>query len=182
MDNTCANDAALWEATVNRARRELATLPPAERAWLSRQVSRIGRLQQRLDRLFHALNGPQLCALCSGDCCGCAKHHATLTNVLGYLLASVEPPAPDFSSTCPFLSELGCRLPAAHRPFNCIIFFCEALDGRLSDSQRYTVTRTEAVLRATYQAVADRCPGASLRGLLMASARAGSRSLLMRAA
>lgn len=182
MDDTSANDAALWEATVARARRELAALPAAERAWLARQVSRIGRLQQRLDRLFHALDGPQLCAFCSGGCCGCAKHHATLTNLLGYLLASAAPPVPDFSSTCPFLGERGCRLPAAHRPFNCIIFFCETLDGRLSDSQRQRVARTEAALRATYQAVADRCPGASLRGLLMAAARAGSRPLLVRAA
>jgi hypothetical protein len=182
MDDTSATDAALWAATVARARRELAALPAAERAWLARQVSRISRLQQRLDRLFHALNGPQLCAICSGGCCGCAKHHATLTNLLGYLLTGTEPPSPDFGSACPFLGERGCRLPAAHRPFNCIIFFCEALDGRLSAPQRHTVVRTETVLRATYQAVADRCPGASLRGLLMAATRAGNRPLLVRAA
>jgi hypothetical protein len=182
MDDTSATDAALWAATVARARREVAALPAGERAWLARQVSRIGRHQQRLDQLFHALDGPQLCARCSGGCCGSAKHHATLTNLLGYLLASAEPPAPDFSSTCPFLGEHGCRLPAAHRPFNCIIFLCEPLDSQLSDSQRHRVARTEAVLRATYQAVADRHPGASLRGLLMAAARAGRRSLLVRAA
>ena len=182
MDNDRASDAALWTATVARARRELTALPAAERDWLARQVRRIGRLQHRLDRLYHALDGPQLCALCSGGCCGCAKHHATLTNLLGYLLANAEPPAPDFSRTCPFLGERGCRLPAAHRPFNCIIFFCETLDGRLSDSQRHRMARTEAVLRATYQAIAVRHPGASLRGLLMAAARTGHRPLLVRAA
>jgi hypothetical protein len=182
MDASSANDAALWEATVARARREVAALPVAERAWLARQVNRIGRLQQRLDRLFHALDGPRLCALCSGGCCGCAKHHTTLTNLLGYLLRGTEPPVPDFSRTCPFLGERGCRLPAAHRPFNCIIFFCETLDGRLSHAQRHRVTRTEAVLRATYQAIAVRHPGASLRGLLMAAARTGHRPLLVRAA
>ena len=180
MLDKIATDSALWTATLVRARCELAALPATEREWLAVQVARIGSLQGDLDRLFQIIGGPELCAGCRGGCCGGAKHHATLPNLLGYLLNGEEPPWPDFSRTCPFLGHCGCRLPAARRPFNCIIFLCETLDGRLTGGQRQLFVRTEEQLRAAYEAVAARCPGASLRGLLLAAARVGDRPLLPR--
>jgi hypothetical protein len=178
MADTMTTDGALWVATLGRARSELANLPAPERNWLAVQVARIGRLQEELDRLFDAIGGPKLCTSCLGGCCHGAKHHATLTNLLGYLLSGEEPPWPDFTQTCPFLGRCGCRLPAARRPFNCIIFLCDALDGRLTGEQRQLFVRTEGQLRTAYQAVAARCPGASLHGLLLAAARVGDRPLL----
>ena len=182
MPDIVGNDAALWAATVERASHELAALSIDEREWLSGRIARIGRFQETLDRLFREVGGPTECAGCHGGCCGCARHHATLTNLFGYLLADNAPPTPDFTRPCPFLGELGCRLPVPHRPFNCIIFLCEVLDQRLTESQRAEFTRIENALRATYLEIAARHPGASLRGLLMASARTGHGSLLTRAA
>lgn len=179
MNTTSDADAALWATTLVRVRNELAKLPLADRAWLAAQVSRIGELQVELDRLFRGADGPASCAACLGGCCGGARHHVTLTNLLGYLLAGEEPPAPDFSLICPQLGEDGCRLPAEHRPFNCIIFLCERIDGSLTDAQRTAFSGIEDELRTAYHAVAERCPGASLRGLLLAAARVGSRPLLM---
>jgi hypothetical protein len=178
MNATIAADTALWADTLARTRRELAELPVAEHLWLAAQVVRIAALQRDLDRLFRAGDGPAVCAACRGGCCSRAKHHATLTNLLGYLLHHEEPPPPDFSRPCPFLGPAGCGLPVERRPFNCIIFFCEALDERLTDQQRAELTRIEHDLRAGYDAIAARCPGASLRGLLIAAARLGDRPLL----
>jgi hypothetical protein len=178
MTDTMTTDGTLWVATLARARGELAHLPASRRHWLAVQIARIGTLQEELDRLFVAIGGPQLCTACLGGCCGGAKHHVTLANLLGYLLNGEEPPWPEFSRTCPFLGSCGCRLPAARRPFNCIIFLCETLDGRLSSEQRRLFVRTERQLRAVYEAIAARCPGASLRGLLLAGARVGERPLL----
>jgi hypothetical protein len=180
MTDTMTTDGALWVATLARARSELANLPAAERNWLAVQVASIGRLQEELDCLFDAIGGPELCTSCLGGCCSGAKHHATLTNLLGYLLSGEEPPWPDFTQTCPFLGRCGCRLTAARRPFNCIIFLCEALDRRLTSEQRQLFVSTEGQLRATYEAVAACCPGASMRGLLLAAARVGDRPLLPR--
>jgi hypothetical protein len=182
MSDAGSSDAALWTATVERARRELAALPIGELDWLAAQVDRIGHLQETLARLFREVGGPATCAGCHGGCCGHARHHATLTNLLGYLLAGREPPRPDFTRTCPFLDERGCRLPVPHRPFNCIIFLCEELDQRLTEPQRQAFGRAESALRAAYTALADHCPGASLRGLLVTAARIGDRPLLTRAA
>jgi hypothetical protein len=180
MNDSSSSDADLWAATVSRARAELNALPVSEQSWLAAQVSRIGELQTELDLLFCTISGPTVCSDCLGVCCSLAKHHATLTNILGYLLAGEEPPTPDFALPCPFLGAQGCRLPVARRPFNCIIFLCDMVDRRLSSDQRIAFAEIEAGLRDVYQAIADRCPGASLRGLLIAAARVGHRPLLQR--
>ena len=161
-----------------RVRLELAELPADQRAWLTGQVERIGALQEELDRLFRAIDGPKICTDCLGGCCSRAKHHLTLTNVLASLLAGEEPPQPDFALACPMLGPHGCRLPVGRRPFNCIIFLCDALDRELTGAQREDFARVELTLRSTYEAIAARCPGASLRGLLIAAARLEERPLL----
>lgn len=180
MNATIASDAAVWATTLSRVQRELTDLTIAERDWLAAQVRRIGALQAEHDRLFRVVGGPAACTDCLGGCCSRAKHHVTLTNLLGYLFAGEEPPLPDFSLACPLLSAQGCRLPVERRPFNCIIFLCDRIDDRLTDEQRLAFAGIEAELRNAYHAVAERCPGASLRGLLIAVARVGDRPLLTR--
>lgn len=180
MDETISSDAALWAATLTRVRRELEELPATERDWLALQSARIGALQVELDQLFRSLDGPGVCATCLGECCRLARHHATLTNLLSYLLAGEEPPRPDYALTCPYLGPQGCRLPVSYRPFACVIFLCEALDARLTGPSRNTYEELEKELRGIYEAVAARCPGASLRGLLISAARVGDNPLLIR--
>ena len=177
MFDTHSTDSALWAATLVRTRRELAELPAGEHGWLAAQVARIGARQTELDGLFREIDGPALCADCLGGCCQ-ARHHVTLTNLLGCLLAGQEPPAPDFAPGCPMLGAQGCRLPAAHRPFNCVIFLCDEVDRHLTQAQRDRFATIEAELRRSYHEVAERCPGASLRGLLIAAARVGENPLL----
>jgi len=167
---------------MHRVRRELAELPVDQRSWLAVQVEQIGALQGELDRLFRAIDGPKICTDCLGGCCSRAKHHLTLTNVLACLLAGAEPPQPDFTLPCPMLGPHGCRLPVEQRPFNCIIFLCEALDRELTETQRKAFARAEATLRNTYEAIAECCPGSSLRGLLIAAERCGDRPLLTNSA
>jgi hypothetical protein len=178
MFDTPSSDTALWAATLARIRRELAALPVGERRRLAVQVDRIGALQTELDGLFRELDGPALCSGCLGGCCGQGKHHVTLTNLLGYLLSGEEPPEPDFAKTCPMLGAQGCRLPSAHRPLNCIVFLCDEVDRHLIPGQRDRFVSIEAELRRTYHEIAKCCPGASLRGLLIAAARLGDRPLL----
>lgn len=163
---------------MTRVHRELEGLTADQRDWLTGQVQRAGALQEELDGLFRAIDGPCICTDCLGGCCSRAKHHLTLTNVLACLLAGEEPPEPDFARPCPMLGPHCCRLPAGRRPFNCIIFFCEELDRKLTGAQREVFNRVETALRATYEAIAERCPGASLRGLLIAATRLGERPLL----
>ena len=167
-----------WPALVLRINRELAVLDEVERSWLKDRLAVIAATQQQLDELFARAGGSDACTGCDGACCGCGRHHLTLTNLLAYLLEGESPPAPDFNSTCPFLGERGCRLPVDRRPYNCITFFCEILEDRLAPGEREQLRHLDHQLRSEYQRVAERYPAASLRGLWIALERVGNGQLL----
>lgn len=167
-----------WLALLQRINREIGLLSNVERDWLQERLALIAADQVALDELFSKAGGAESCAGCDGACCGCGRHHLTLTNLLAYLFDGEDPPAPDFSSTCPYLSDLGCRLPAARRPYNCITFFCEALDDRLDSVERARLQTLDRQLRSQYQLIAERYPAASLRGLWIGLERVGGGQLL----
>lgn len=168
-----------WPALLRDIRHEVAALSTAERAWLDARLAAIAVLQEELDALFAKAGGSSSCAGCDGACCGCGRHHFTLTNLLAYLLAGEEPPVPDFGRSCPFLGATGCRLPAARRPYNCITFFCETLEDRLNPGDQACLRHLDHRLRTVYQQIAARYPGASLRGLWIALERCGEGRLLL---
>ncbi len=157
-----------WAAILAQCRSELKRLPVEEKHWLGERLSMIAACQQELDQLFRLANGPALCAACNGGCCDCGRHHFTLTNLLGFLLPGQEPPQPDYRRPCPFLGDRGCLLDTAMRPFNCVTFLCDAVEGGLSPADRTHFYALEKRLRNEYEAIAERYAAASLRGLLIA--------------
>ena len=182
MTSRLSPDASFWERTLARCLVELNGLPQSEIAWLKGRLGLIIRLQEELDRLFRTANGPACCASCPERCCGCGRHHFTLTNLLGFLLQGTTPPRPDYSRTCPFAGEAGCDLEVAFRPYNCVSFVCEQVEAGMDDDARSDFSRIEKQLRGAYQALADRYPAASLQGLLIAMERTVDRPLLQRRA
>ena len=167
-----------WPDLLQRIRRELDALNETDRAWLKDRLAVIEATQLALDELFCKAGGLESCAGCDGECCGCGRHHITLTNLLAYLLEGEDPPAPDFSRTCPYLGDLGCLLPVARRPYNCITFFCETLEGQLNSVDREQLRTLDRQLRNEYQCIEKRYPAASLRGLWIALKRVGDGQLL----
>lgn len=168
----------LWEQTVARAAGELAALAVAERRWLEERLALIRSGQMVLDRLFRQAGGPDLCKACAECCCGCGRHHFTLTNLLLSLTGNQDLPRPDDRQTCPFLDRQGCRLTVGQRPYNCITFLCGPVEERLDEADRKAFYRQDELLRAEYETIAARYPAASLRGLLIALQRNGDRPLL----
>ena len=170
----------LWQQTLAAVRGELAALPAAERGRLESHLARLAALQEELHDAFLAVDGPQLCRACDGACCGCGRNHLTLGNLLAILLSGAEPPAPDWSAPCPWLAPGGCRLAVAWRPFNCVSFVCEVVEARLPDLARERFYRIEKELRAGYDELARRFPGAGRQGLLLRAERLGARGFLAR--
>lgn len=168
----------LWQRTVAAVTAELESLEPQRRVWIEDAIARIGHCQQQMHDLFLAADGPDLCRCCLGACCACGTHHFTLVNLLAYLVGDDQPPAPDFTQGCPFLSKSGCRLPVARRPFNCVIFLCEAVWKNMSERQHSMARQCEDELRRQYLAFEDRFAGASLRGLLIRAERLGGEGFL----
>ncbi len=179
MTNKLNFDRPDWPAILQRIKSEAEALSASERRWLTERLAIIESTQVAIDELFCQAGGIESCTDCDGTCCGCGRHHITMTNLLAYLLQGEEPPAPDFDRTCPYLGELGCRLPVARRPYNCITFFCETLDDRLASVDREQLRTLDSQLRNEYLRVAERYPVASLRGLWIALERIGEGQLLL---
>ena len=167
-----------WLALLAKIKADLSALDETEKQWLHDRIAAIEKLQLALDDLFKNAGGANICADCDGVCCGCGRHHITLTNLLGYLIAGEDPPSPDFTGTCPYLGKGGCVLPVARRPYNCITFFCELLEEKLSEEKRQQLCFMDQQLRREYQALAERYPAASLRGIWIALERIGDGEIL----
>ncbi len=167
-----------WPTLLKRLTLEVAALGADEKAWLKERLAVIAATQVELDELFRKADGLDACAGCDGTCCGCGRHHVTLTNLLAFLLADETPPTPDFSRTCPYLGERGCLLTVDRRPYNCITFFCETLEDQLCADDCETLRSLDRRLRNEYLRVATRYPAASLRGLWIALQRVGDSALL----
>lgn len=177
MNQTANNHQPDWFPLLQRITLELASLSDDERGWLKQRLAVIAGLQVELDDLFCKADGLVACRGCDGACCGCGRHHVTLTNLLAYLLEGETPPVPDFSRTCPFLGERGCLLPVDRRPYNCITFFCETLEDHLDAGDREALRSLDQRLRHEYQRIAERYSAASLRGLWIALQRLGDGAL-----
>jgi hypothetical protein len=167
-----------WPALLKRITLEVDALGADEKAWLRERLAVIAATQAELDELFRKAGGLDACAGCDGACCGCGRHHVTLTNLLAYLLADEPPPTPDFSRTCPYLGDKGCLLTVSRRPYNCITFFCETLEAQLDTDECGTLRTLDRRLRNEYLRVATRYPAASLRGLLIALQRVDDGAVL----
>ena len=165
----------LWQQTLDGVRLELARLPAADRVRLAAQVAGIADLQVRLHALSTAANGESLCRDCDGACCGCGRNHLTLGNLVAILLAGDEPPAPDFTASCPWLGPRGCRLEPARRPFNCVTFICETIEDRIEKADLEAFYELEKALRGVYRDLAGRYAGAGLQGLLLRAEGLGGR-------
>ncbi len=175
---THRQDQQLWAGAVLRLRQEVECLPQAERDWIARRLGQIAQLQNRLQSLFEKAGGNELCRRCHGACCARGKHHLTLVNLLGYLLAGEPPPALDFRRTCPSLGETGCHHDAARRPFNCVTFICDQVEAGLESAELTTFYHLEKELRELYLAFDRRFVGSSLRGFLLRAERLEGRSFM----
>jgi hypothetical protein len=180
MTPTIDDDLRRWHRILLRIRGELERLLPAERHWLDQHLPQIHQLQRRMHGFFEEAGGAGCCHACRGACCEKGRNHLTLVNLLGYLHAGDEPPEPDFAATCPFLTPAGCLLVVERRPFNCVTFNCEAVEGALDEASRDSFYRMERHLRKLYEAFDLRYAGSSLRGLLIRAERLGDRSFLDR--
>ena len=169
-----------WQQLVAKVRDEFAQLDASERDWIATTCSQIGRLQNQLDQLFRQADGLAQCRDCRGDCCALGHNHLTLANLLLWFSQNIDLPDLDFTSTCPLLSPEGCILPAEQRPYSCISFLCDRLEGQLQPQAVESFYALERELRCLYHSFAERYAGGRLTGLLLTAQRLQEKPFLQR--
>ncbi len=166
-------DKETWEKAVAAVAGEYAALASAVRMWTEERTSAIREAKKALNAISQEVGGGEICAVCRGECCARGRHHVTVTDLLVHLAARRPLPVPDFSvDHCPWLGTAGCFMDPTCRPFNCVTFNCERVEGLLEPPVREHFYRVERDLRALYGEVEDFFGNRFMHGLLLSYERA----------
>jgi hypothetical protein len=163
-----AEGSLLWTRRVAEVSGLFRALPDRVRSELTPLAREIRRLKTDLQRIADEVSAGEICAQCGGECCRSGRYHVTVTDILVYSDAGVAPPDPPFTAgSCPYLSGAGCIFPPEYRPFNCITFNCDRIEGLLEPSVFDAFCSNVAALRAARQSFADLLAGATRLDILL---------------
>ena len=142
-------DREKWDRGVAALRGEYAVLSPLLRSQLEERVAAVKSCKKILHSIVEAVGVGKICAECRGECCACGKNHVTVVDLLVYLTEGRQLFTPSFErDLCPFLGETGCLMEPEYRPYNCITFNCERVEGVLDPSAKELFYAVERELRA----------------------------------
>jgi hypothetical protein len=145
------NDQAAWDQAVATASEWYSGLPSPIRTELDGLIEEIMQLKQKLVEQVTASGSATVCRTCGGECCLLGRYHVTVLDILAYRKTGLEPVVPDFSTGpfCPYSDVSGCTMLPGYRPVTCVIFNCQLIEDRLSETERAALYEHEARLRAT---------------------------------
>ena len=145
------NDGQLWQAATEQVQKEYLSLSGLVKIELDKSLKSIAELKSAMATLASA---DAECEKCGGVCCRFGKHHFTVVDLLGYLQAGTGLFSPDFANqVCPYHQGFGCLMPAALRPYNCIIFICDEVECRLATDVLNRLRGMEISLKELYSGV-----------------------------
>ena len=152
---------------------ECRRLPSRLRASAEEAVSAIMAGKAAIHDVVAEVDAGTMCASCKGACCRSGKYHFTAVDLLVYLVEGKALFVPRFNQeACPYLGEQGCLMSPVFRPFTCITFNCELVDGLLEPAEKDRLRSLEHELRGHYSTL-ENLFGIRLRGgLLMDGERA----------
>jgi hypothetical protein len=164
-----------WEKAVAAVTREHAALSHSLRTWVGERAVAIREHKMALNAFSQGVSGGEICAACRGECCARGRHHFTVIDLLVHLASGRPLFTPDFAGDrCPWLGPAGCLMEPEYRPYNCVTFNCERVEG-LQEPQAcerfYTV---EGELRALYGEVEELFGNRFMQGLLLSYERAAA--------
>jgi hypothetical protein len=145
------NDQNVWERAVATASEWYVSLPQPIRTELDGLIEEIMQLKQKLVEQVTASGSATVCRTCGGECCLLGRYHVSILDILAYRKTGREPVVPDFSTGpfCPYSNGSGCTMSPGYRPVACVIFNCQLIEERLSESERDALHEFESRLRAT---------------------------------
>lgn len=162
------NDQKHWQAAVATVTEEYLRLPESVRVSLREKGVAIRTAKEGLHRLAEETGSAAICASCGGECCLRGKYHFTVADLLVHRSTGAELFKPRFGRDfCPYLGDAGCLMRPALRPFNCITFNCERVEGLWEPSRIDEFYRRERELRHLYEELEALLGTRVMQGLLM---------------
>ena len=133
-------------------REEYAALSPLLKARLEKCAAAIKSCKQALQLIGEGVRADEICGECRGECCARGKNHVKAIDLLVYLNDGREIITPCFAQEiCPYLGEKGCLMEPEYRPYNCITFICERVEGLLGPMEKSVLMPSNVSLRAFYK-------------------------------
>jgi hypothetical protein len=161
-------DREKWVRGVAAVRNEYAALPYALRVQLAECIALIKLRKKTLQALVDEVRAGEICAACGGECCARGKNHFTVVDLLAYLADDRQLFTPRFGrEICPYLGEFCCLMPPEYRPYNCITFVCERVEGLLAPREQALFYAVERELRELYERLERLLDNRFRAGLLM---------------
>ena len=147
-------DREMWESGVAAVREEYGGLSPELRARLREYLTAVKLRKVLLQSLVDEVRAGAICAACRGECCARGKNHFTVVDLLAYLADDRQLFVPCFErEICPYLGESGCLMPPEYRPYNCITFNCDQVEGLLAPPGKERFYAVERELRGLYEGI-----------------------------
>lgn len=162
------DDQERWTRAVTAVAAEYAALPAPVAAQVCAKTAEIRDVKAVLCRLAGEVGAAGICAACGGECCFRGKYHFTAVDLLSFLTAGMPLFQPEFGGdSCPYGSGDGCRMAAAFRPFNCVTYNCEQVEGLWEPGQVAAFYRQERRLRELYAELEELFNNRFMHGLLL---------------
>jgi hypothetical protein len=141
-----------WERGVAAVREEYALLSPLLKSRLKKCAAAIKSCKEVLQLIGEGVHAADICGKCRGECCALGKNHVTAIDLLIYLNDDREIFTPCFAQEiCPYVGENGCLMEPEYRPYNCITFICEQVEGLLGPLEKERSYAVERDLRDLYR-------------------------------
>lgn len=142
------SDQQLWNLGIFYAKALLADLPAETAQALAHLQGRYQNLKEAAATAIAEVEAAADCRECGGQCCLNGKYRANVFDTFAWLSSDV-PVTADFQKKplCPYGTADGCTMTPGLRPSDCILFICDAIDQKLSQQARLTLTKTEQELR-----------------------------------
>lgn len=161
-------DQEKWETAINAIALEYQDIPAVVRLRVDALLEKLVSAKLLVHAYADHLQAADICASCGGQCCLTGKYHFTVVELLVYLHEGKPLFAPRFDSgLCPYLGDTGCLMGPSHRPYNCITFNCELVDGLLEPHERERFVSAELELRSCYEEIEKLFGNRFLQGLLI---------------
>jgi len=165
-------DQEMWNNAVAVVRAEYGGLPEPVRAKVYSLSASIQRLKAEIASIPEKKGASGACFSCGGRCCERGKYHFSAIDLLVYLATDRELFDPCFDqASCPYLGAEGCHMAPAYRPYTCITFHCDRLEGLLSPAEVERLYELERSLRSRYAMIEELFDRRMTQGLLLSYGR-----------